>query len=198
MPRGKQSMEMVAGAVVEAGRRYDDPMIVVAGDFNQWKIQDYLDDFPELQEHGVGPTRGQHSIDRIFSNLQVEVSGTVPPLETDVIPGEEVKKSNHKIAFIQSSLTKVRAFERLKYSYRYYNKFSELKYGEWLARQDWEEVRAQDGSNNKANEYQRMVVGALEECFPLVTVTRKSTDPPWYNAKIRRCLLYTSPSPRDS
>ena len=31
-----------------------------------------------------------------------------------------------------------------------------------------------------------MVVGALEEFFSLVSVKRKSTDPPWYNKKIRK------------
>ena len=51
-----------------------------------------MSDFPDLSEHDVGPTRGQHSIDCLFSNLGVNVLGTVPPLETDVVPGEETKK----------------------------------------------------------------------------------------------------------
>ena len=33
---------------------------------------------------------------------------------------------------------------------------------------------------------QREVVGAMERLFPLVTVRRKSTDPPWYNWKVRK------------
>ena len=43
-------------------------------------------------------------------------------------------------------------------------------------------------SNGKAEIYQREVVGAMEACFPLITVKRKSTDPPWINGAIRRKL----------
>ena len=146
----------------------------------------YLADFPDLVEHSVGPTRGQRSIDRIFSNLDATVSGTVPPLENNGVAGETSKKSDHKIAFVQSSLLKVRAFEMLKYSYMYYNIDSELEYGRWLADQDWTGVLTANGSDDKVDEYQRLVTGALDHHFPLVTVKQKSTDPPWYDTKIRK------------
>ena len=64
--RGRTAQEFIAGAVAEAKRRFDDPIIIIAGDFNQWKVQEHLADFPDISEHDVGPTRGQHSIDRIF------------------------------------------------------------------------------------------------------------------------------------
>ena len=78
--RGRASMEFVAGAISEAKRRFDDPLIVLVGDFNQWKIEDHLADFPDLMEHPVGVTRGQRCIDRIFTNIPgVVEEGTVPP-----------------------------------------------------------------------------------------------------------------------
>ena len=43
-------------------------------------------------------------------------------------------------------------------------------------------------SNGKAEIYQREVVGAMEACFSLITMRRKSTDPPWINGAIRRKL----------
>ena len=119
-------------------------------------------------------------------DMEVRVSGTVPPLESDVVAGEVSKKSDHKIAFVQSSIEKVRAFQILSYSYRYYNAECELEYGRWLAAQRWEDVTGAEGSNGKANAYQKLVGDALERIFPLVTVRRKLTDPPWYNAKIRK------------
>ena len=51
--RGRKAQEFIAGAVTEAKRRYDDPIILVAGDFNQWRIEDHLTDFPDLEEHDV-------------------------------------------------------------------------------------------------------------------------------------------------
>ena len=74
-------MEFIAGAVTEAKIKYDDPSILVMGDYNQWNVQDYLQDFPDLSEVNVGPTREDRQIDRVFCNLVgVEEAGTVPPL----------------------------------------------------------------------------------------------------------------------
>ena len=56
--RARMAMELAAGAVAEAKRSLDDPMVVVAGDFNQWKIDQHLVDFLDLEEHNVGMTRG--------------------------------------------------------------------------------------------------------------------------------------------
>ena len=73
------------GSVTEIKRRFNDPYIIVSGDFNQWKIDETLEDFPDLIEVEVGPTRGSRAIDRSFSNFSraVKGSGTLPPLETD-------------------------------------------------------------------------------------------------------------------
>ena len=82
--RGRSAMEFTAGAVAEAKRRFDDPLLIVAGDYNQWGIAAHLADFPDLEEYQVGPTRAGHSIDKIFSNMGCpDDVGTVPPLETD-------------------------------------------------------------------------------------------------------------------
>ena len=43
-----------------------------------------------------------------------------------------------------------------------------------------------EGSNRKMEIYQDEVVSAMEQFFPLVMVTRKSTNPPWYNWKVRK------------
>ena len=66
----------------------------------------------------------------------------------------------------------------MRYSYRYYNPESEIEYGRWLAGKDWSPLFQLQGSNSKTEYYQAEVVGALERIFPLVTVKRKSTDPP--------------------
>ena len=55
-----------------------------------------------------------------------------------------------------------------------------------LAAKDWSDVYQAQGSNQKTEAYQAEVVGALERCFPLVKVRRRSNDPPWYNWKVKR------------
>ena len=67
--RGKEALDHIEDVVLEIKRQYRDPFIMVAGDFNQWRIQDALQDFPDIREAQVGPTRKDHCIDRIFSNF---------------------------------------------------------------------------------------------------------------------------------
>ena len=83
--RAAGCLQYIRGAVTEIKRRCDDPYIIVSGDFNQWKVNETLEDFPDLTEVMVGPTRGSRSIDRTFTNLVRSVTGfgTLPPLEVD-------------------------------------------------------------------------------------------------------------------
>ena len=81
--RGKKCLQYVAEAVMEAKRKYNEPTIIVAGDFNQWEVVGVLQDFSDISEVQVGPTRAGRSIDRIFINRvdRVRGYGTVPPLD---------------------------------------------------------------------------------------------------------------------
>ena len=84
VPRANACLAHITDVVLEARRRYTDPYILVGGDFNQWDIASALVDYIDIAETDVGPTRGDRSIDRLFSNFHRSVieSGTLPPLET--------------------------------------------------------------------------------------------------------------------
>ena len=185
--RASGCLQYVRGAVTEIKRKFTDPYIIVSGDFNQWKVNETLEDFPDLTEVMVGPTRGSRSIDHTFANLARSVtgSGTLPPLETD---GQEGAPSDHLISYVSVSLPKIQAFTWLTYSYRYFNEESVQKFRNWIVPESWGDVLDVQGSQNKAVAYQAKITGALESCFPLITVRRKSTDPPWINAKIRTMI----------
>ena len=63
-------MELIVDVVLEAKRKLDQPKIVVAGDFNQHKVEDYLSEHSDLHEIRAGPTRGSRTIDRMFTNFK--------------------------------------------------------------------------------------------------------------------------------
>ena len=56
--RAASGLNFIRGAVIGVKRKLDDPYIIISGDFNQWKIDETLEDFPDLLEANVGPTRG--------------------------------------------------------------------------------------------------------------------------------------------
>ena len=171
--------------VLQIKRRYRSPYIIVAGDFNQWPAEDAFLDDPEIQEAHVGPTRGGRSIDRTFINFPVNSWGILPPLETDGADGSPVRKSDHMVTYIWAALPKIEAFKFISYSYRYKNPESDELLGAWLVGKDWKDVVQARGSNRKAELYNAAVMGAVEHFF---TTRRKSTDPPWVNAAIRRLV----------
>ena len=186
VPRGKAALAYLEDIVVEVKRRYQDPFIIVTGDFNQWPVHQTLQEFPDLIEADVGPTRKDRCIDRMFLNFSCAVvaSGTVPPLEVE--PGTPGTKGDHRVAYVSALLPKVRTYHWESYSYRCQSPEAEKEFGAWLAGFDWAELASMVGSNPKAEYYQEQVTAAMERFFPLITVHRRSSDCPWINARIQQ------------
>ena len=69
VPRVNGCLDYVENLLVDIKARYQDPYVIVAGDFNQWQIPQALSEFPDLTEIDVGPTRADRKIDRIFCNV---------------------------------------------------------------------------------------------------------------------------------
>ena len=78
VPKARACLEYIENAVIDIRRRYRDPYVVVAGDFNQWEIDQALVVFHDVREVHVGPTRKDRAIDRIFCNMSRSIteSGT--------------------------------------------------------------------------------------------------------------------------
>ena len=102
----------------------------MAGDFNQWEIDQALIEFPDLCEVHVGPTRGDRAIDRLFCNMSRSIfaSGTVPPLETEA---EEAARSNHLITYMSTKIQLRQSPEWMAYSYRQYSDEASEEFGRW-------------------------------------------------------------------
>ena len=102
--------------------------------------------------------------------------------------------SDHRIAFANATLPRIRTFKRLSYTYRFMDPERVEDFGRWLVGVPWDEVFQVTGSNGKADAYEATLNAGVAEFFPLITTRRKDTDPPWINATARWkiCLLYTS------
>ena len=106
--RGRACLKYIADCILEIKRRYREPTIMIAGDFNQWEIDSYLEDFIDISEVPVGPTRSASSIDRMFTNKgeRLKSKGTAPPLDArDSATGVD---SNHRVAYARLDLKKQR------------------------------------------------------------------------------------------
>ena len=68
--RAVAAMDYLSDIVVDLKRRFQDPFIIIGGDFNQWRVEEALVDFVNIKEAPVGCTTGGRAIDRIFTNMR--------------------------------------------------------------------------------------------------------------------------------
>ena len=188
--RGNGALEFIENVVVELKRRFKDPYLVIGGDFNHWRIDEALGNFPGVKEIEIGPTRGSRSIDRLFVNVSrsVKQSGTFFPLETEEDELGLTKKSDHKIVFCKIALKRRKTYRWESYTYRHYNDASAEKFREWVVFHDWCAVLSAPDAESKAEAYQDTVIKAVEKCFPLRKVRRKDTDPPWLDKRTKKMI----------
>ena len=188
VPRAKQCLEYIENCIIDIKRIYRDPYIVVAGDFNQWEIDQALAEFVDLREVHVGPTRGDRAINRLFCNMTsgMSASGTVPPLETAPEGDGPSSRSDHLVTYMTTKLPRREAFEWVTYTYRQYSDEARDAFGGWVVLHDWMEVITAEGSHEKAVAYQATIDSAMDRFFPLRTVRKKSTDLPWMTKGIKK------------
>ena len=79
--RGRAAIQCIEDIILDVKRPYRDPFIIVASDFNQWTVEDAIQEYHDLRESAVGPTRRGRCLDCIFTNFgRSELScGTLPP-----------------------------------------------------------------------------------------------------------------------
>lgn len=57
-----------------------------------------------------------------------------------------------------------------------------------LAAKDWAELDSLNSSDSKAECYQSLILWAMENLFPLRTMRKRSTDPPWINKAVTKLI----------
>ena len=114
--------------------KYENPMILIGGDFNRREIKEATRDYPEIGPIRTGPTRGDAALDIFasnFNNLLID-QGTLDPLETD--HGVE---SDHRAVFCRFRMPRVPTYTIQKYSYIHVDSKDIAKFGSWLKDQLW-------------------------------------------------------------
>ena len=186
--RGNNCVQYIYEIMIELKRRYKDPYLVVTGDFNQWPVERALEEFRDMREAAVGPTRGTRSIDRCFTNFErIREAGTVDPLQTEGDDGH-IRNSDHRVVHVSADLERGDKYRWLSYTYRYNNEKSAKEFTDWLVYHDWSEVLDATGSEAKTRAYQDTIERAIAACFPLRTIKRRSIDPPWINSHVKHLI----------
>ena len=186
------ALDFLVDAILELKTRYKDPFFSLAGDFNDYGVADRLKDYPDLELLLTGPTRGNRTLDLIFTNFSENISesGVIDPLENDLDGGTP---SDHGVVFCSVNLPRFQAYEWITFSYMKQTEKGNDLFKNWILDQDWSSFFEAEGSNNKAEAYQALINSSLSSCFPIVSVRRKSTEDPWITDKIHRKIRQRKP-----
>ena len=157
------------------------------GDFNQWKIELAFEDYPDIAENYGGPTRGDRTIDRNFTNWHDQITSkeTLPQLETELLDSV-VRKSDHNIVLTRSSLIKIPPPNWVTFSVRSFSEEGATGFKNWLEETDWVDVFRSHGSNAKVRGFQAVLDEGMNRFFPEKTIRRKDNDLPWFNHVARK------------
>ena len=174
-------VQLVSDLVAEAKRLFEDCLVIVGGNFNQWPIDDFLEEHPDMGEVDHGPTKNDRRIDRTFVNFcrSVVESGTTDPLET-----EEGSQSDHKVAYLEAEFRKEED-KVAKYSYRKYTDEGADNFADKLGEMNWNLVFNAGTTTEKADALQTVLDGLMDECFEIKTTVRKENDLPWIDDRLR-------------
>ena len=186
VPRGKQCLQHISDVVLHIKNTNPDPLVLVAGDFNQWDIAGALSEFSDLEELSTPATRGDRHIDKIFMNWpeHIHEGGCVPPLETEEVEGVKTF-SDHRIQYLMSRLPRREPVKWETITFRHYTRAGEEGFLSDLGRQDWSPLLSKEGPNAKVELLHHILEDLVGKHFPLKTVTRKDSDLPWFDHKAR-------------
>lgn len=179
--RADACLDYVADVVSEAKRRFDSPLIIVAGDWNQWPVSHVLQEHPDLTEVEHGPTRGLRKIDRFLVNFGRSVieSDTLPPLDDGL-----GRASDHRMAYFRA-VVRNQPVVKTTYSYRHYTEEGACKFKAWIENTDFSAVVTEPDVNIQLDTFLNILEGAMGACFSVKTTTRRESDPPWINSQVR-------------
>ena len=186
--RGRGCLRHVSDIILDAKDKLDNPYICIAGDFNQWLINETLEDYPDLVELQTPATRKDRRIDRVFVNWENSVNNKTCLLPLESLPDREgnVTKSDHKIQAFSSELARKDPVIWETYRYRPFTAANVAPFQNDLAHVTWDEVYAAESSELKAATFQQVLNSLMDKHFPMKTSRRKASDLPWINDVARK------------
>ena len=179
----EEMREALAVEVDAVTKAFKDPLVLVTGDFNHREFGAALNEVGDFDVLGTGPTRGESTIDLVYTNaVNAHVDTRVlPPLES--IRGTT---SDHRCVYTEVKFPPERNYVWTTQLRRTRDERREKAFAEDMLNRDWGPLTCAENVD--------VMVGILEEAiseltdrhFPLVRVRKRSNESPWITKKIRR------------
>ena len=181
----KLVQEVINDAIEKAKTDFQDPIIILTGDFNRRKIDTVTEEYPDIVERDVPPTRGGRRLDVVYTNFPDEIknSSCARPLQNG--GGSE---SDHRVVLVEAAFPKLHIYENIEFEHQPFSATGEKTFLEKLRQTSWKPVMDQDSPSEAVNELNNILDGLMSASFPKKIVKYRSCDPPWITKYIRRLV----------
>ena len=175
--------ENLAAEVSEAKVAYKNPIFVIGGDFNHRDVMGEVDHAEHMSVVKSGPTRGDSTIDLIYTNVPGEVAEcrTLPPLESTT-----GAPSDHRCVYVAAEFKAQKKFEWVVKMRRLRNEERESAFARQLEEYDWGDLTSLDSVDDMWERVENAIRELTDQNFPLVRVRKRSNESPWITRGIRR------------
>ena len=178
----EECLKYINNTLIQLRGRYNDPFVIVGGDFNKRDIKKATQDFPDIKPVHTPPTRGRNVLDIIATNANDLV---VDCGVSEAIQSKDGVASDHKTVFCSLRMARVPEYVVEKYSYLHENQAGKNKFHDWMKKQSWQPVLEAVSPSDKVEALQALFREGESECFERKTRSKKSTEPPWITDEIR-------------
>ena len=175
--------EGLAAEVGQARATFNNPIILIGGDYNHRDVSGAIRDADDFKLIPTGPTRGDNTIDLIFTNVPSAVieseTRTLPPLRA-----ASGAFSDHRCVYVAATFPKARSFRWISQLRRTRNKEWETAFASDLREYDWTELAGD--VDTMAGKLREVIGGLTDKHFPMERIRKRSNESPWITRKIRR------------
>ena len=135
--QNRSVLDFISESITAIKRKYNNPHIIVAGDFNQGKIRDSVKKHPDIKVIPNEATRNNEELDQVATSLWDVVvdKGTI-----ELISTPDGVTSDHRVVQMSFRMPRVSSYEIQKYSNRLITDEGCLRFGQWARSQSWGKV----------------------------------------------------------
>lgn len=179
----EEIMRAISEEIARAHAEYNNPLVVVGGNFNHRDISAGLVDSCAFEEVQTRSTRGPNKLDLIYTNFAVAIqeSQTLPPLSN-----ETGINSDHKCVFVAAKFSGERNFKWEVRWCRKRSKKADAAFASDLGAWDWTSLKDCPNVHDKVHRFENAIKTLTEKHYPLVRIRKRSNEDPWISHKIRK------------
>ena len=169
----------ITGTIQSLKKNLNEQVIILGGDFNNFKIRPHVESFEDVKVIDSGPTCNGSAFDLIAMNVQDYKTTVRQPIQVDLAG----KNYDRNVLHFEADLYEKTDFKkRVIYRHKFNKEGVEL-FGQKIVAVDWVDIsrNVPENVDDQVKTMNSVLEWITNECFKKRKITIKSTDPPWFN-----------------